>query len=330
MTVALVFLLQAYAAAPACRSCHPAQFAAQSATGHARTLHRAAQHPLAAQFVTTAPLRRPPRFEFRFAGLRVEALDGESSMELPLEWAFGSGEHGVTFVSRLPADSYLEHSFTYYSDAKAFDITPGHRGLPAGTLLQAAGQVFGRPGITRCFQCHSTGPVEARREIRIAEAGVRCEACHGPGRAHAASPTRGNIRNPRALMPDQVLRLCGTCHRAPSGDAETIDWGNPWMVRHQPPYLERSKCYQLSGTLSCVTCHDPHQRLRRNDPGHYSRQCAACHSAEALPPAAVCRAQPDPDCTACHMPAVAADPHLKFRNHWIGVYRNSATLTPSR
>jgi hypothetical protein len=99
-----------YTGAAACRSCHAAEFERQSAGGHARTLYRAAEHPLAARFVPANPLRRASRFRFDFERFdrkfRVTVGDGEAAMEIPVEWAFGSGTHGVTFVSRLAQDSY--------------------------------------------------------------------------------------------------------------------------------------------------------------------------------------------------------------------------------
>jgi Cytochrome c554 and c-prime len=343
LVAALAWLLQGAAASPyagaqACRLCHSAQFERQSASGHARTLYRAAEHPLAARFAAEQPLVRSERFRFTFREFRVQLTDGQTEMEIPIQWAFGSGTHGVTFVSRLADDSYLEHAFSYYSDTGSFDLTPGHRSLAARTLPEAAGQVFRLrgPGFTirSCFQCHSTGPVSAseRSEIQIAQAGVRCEACHGPGRAHVETASRQSIRNPRSMSADDLNRFCGLCHRSPDGGDAANDFTNPWNVRHQPPYLEQSRCFRASaGALSCLTCHAPHEPLRRNDPKFYSARCAACHRPNhRLPPARVCRADAAPDCTACHMPLVAADPHLKFRNHWIGVYRGSARLMPSR
>ena len=55
-----------YVGAPACRACHPAQFAQQSASEHARSLFPAAEHPLAGSFASTGELLRPPNFRFRF------------------------------------------------------------------------------------------------------------------------------------------------------------------------------------------------------------------------------------------------------------------------
>jgi hypothetical protein len=327
----------AYIGAQACRSCHPSQFAGQSGSGHAQALHRAADHPLAASFTPSAPFDRPPNFHFRFArtpqGLEVRADDSKYLTRLPLEWAFGAGAHAVTFVGKATDEVYLEHSLSYYSDTRSLDITPRHEGLPAATLHQAMGQALkiegSGPTVQDCFQCHSTGPVSVspKQEIEITEQGVRCEVCHGPGRAHAlSSGAEKPARNPGLLRAGELNRFCGTCHRFQERDARTIDWSDAWNVRHQPPYLEQSQCFQRSGgALSCLTCHGPHEKLRR-DAAYYDGKCASCHNQRTRPPKEICGA----DCARCHMPAVAANSHLKFRNHWIGIYRNGATLKPSR
>jgi hypothetical protein len=284
-------------------------------------------------------LTRPPNLRFVFAreadGLRVEINDGERVAEIPVEWAFGSGTHGVTFVSSLGGGLYLEHAFSFYSNDGVFDLTPGHEQLPTGSLMEAAGQVFGSQGgrsIRGCFQCHSTGPVSvsSRQEIEVSQQGVRCEACHGPGKTHVAEPKSASIRNPRSLPADEQIRFCGSCHRLPGGSEASNDFSNPWNVRHQPPYLEQSKCFRESnGALTCITCHAPHEPLRRVDIAYYRAKCSSCHSARH-PPAKRCLADSDSNCIQCHMPVVQPGRRLKFRNHWIGVYRTGAPLIPAR
>src|SRR5688572_9019545 len=72
-----------YVGGQACGGCHSTQLSQQSASGHARTLRPAADHPLAKFFVP--------------------------KLEIPVQWAFGSGGQAVTFVSQVDEDSYLEH-----------------------------------------------------------------------------------------------------------------------------------------------------------------------------------------------------------------------------
>lgn len=337
-----------YVGAGVCGSCHPSQFERQSVSGHARTLHRASEHPLKNQFVPPQPLRRPPKFRFRYQldGEQIVVLadDNEYVMELPVEWAFGAGDHGVTFVSRLNTRSYLEHAFSYFSSAGSMDITPGHESIRPETLLQAMGlryQVRG-PGnaISNCFGCHSTGPLSysPKQEVWINERGVRCESCHGPGGSHVDAMSKGDvaragvtIRNPKQFAADDLLQFCGTCHRDPDNFSEEFDYKLAWNVRHQPPYFRKSRCFQRSvENLSCFTCHDPHEPVRRNEPDYYRERCMTCHEAEGRVPAETCEANRPSDCTDCHMPEVAVNSNLKFKNHWIGVYREEDPLIPVR
>lgn len=336
-----------FVGAQVCGSCHSAQFESQSKSGHARTLHRAPNHPLAGAFVPERPLRREPNFRFRFKAVGeqiiVSADDGEYVMELPLEWAFGAGDHGITFVSRLDKNLYLEHAFSYYADIGSLDITTGHEKEKPETLHQAMGMAYPVEGegqsIAGCFRCHSTGGLSfsGSHKIDVAEKGVRCEVCHGPGRAHVKSVSGGkvelarrHINNPRRMSAGEMNQFCGTCHRVIRDDGPEFDFETAWNVRHQPPYLSQSACFRKSsGRLSCITCHNPHEAVRRNEPGFYRAKCVSCHDTK-LPPSEICTAATNSDCTSCHMPKVKVSAHLAFKNHWIGVYSAGNRLTPSR
>src|SRR5215831_1706319 len=108
-----------YVGARACAACHPAQSGAQSKSGHAGALERAAEHRMAPAVVAQTSLTREGRFRFQFrqadGEIRVRATDGEGIMDVPIEWAFGAGVQAVTFVTRVSSDWYLEHYFSYYS-----------------------------------------------------------------------------------------------------------------------------------------------------------------------------------------------------------------------
>ncbi len=281
-----------YAGSQVCRRCHAAEFAGHAGTGHARSLSKAAEHRLAASFPA--------------------ALAGE--------WAFGAGAQAVTFVSQLDEDAYLEHGLSWYAAAKSMALTPGHR-TPAGERYRTFD-----PGaaILRCFQCHSTGPVRLAAGFKVepSESGVQCEACHGPGADHARSLQP--IRNPKRLPAAELNQLCGGCHRKPAAAGDDTDWTNPWNTRHQPPYLARSACFQRSrGALSCLTCHPPHAPIARNA-AVYDRTCSGCHATPRHRTPVAGRS-----CVGCHMPAVEPGPHLRFANHWIGVYTGGRPLQPS-
>ncbi|MFQ5492070.1 MAG: multiheme c-type cytochrome [Phycisphaerae bacterium] len=85
-----------------------------------------------------------------------------------------------------------------------------------------------------CVECHATGGAPDRHpengifDTRVAELGIACESCHGPGEEHiranadplrryrfrirdAADPT---IVNPAKLSPRRATHVCGQCHGA--------------------------------------------------------------------------------------------------------------------
>ncbi len=223
-------------------------------------------------------------------------------------WAFGAGAQAITYVSPVDEDHYLEHGLSWYRRIQALALTPGHTnasGVRYPTFSPDA-------NLLRCFQCHSTGQLTLtpQRTVQPAEEGVRCETCHGSGRAHAAAPSPANIRNPRRLTAAQINETCGECHRMPPAKGVATNFENPWNVRHQPVYFSQSACFQKSGGgLSCLTCHNPH------DDKPADAQCASCH------PQAKHSTPVSGTCVSCHMPVVKPSDLLGFANHWIGVYR---------
>jgi Zn finger protein HypA/HybF involved in hydrogenase expression len=334
-----------YIGAEQCGSCHAAEFAAQKQSEHAHSLSRPLDHALADQFVKDRRFLLAGKYQFQFlrnAGeLHVRAWDNSRAFEIPVEWAFGAGAQAVTFVTRADSNWYLEHALSYYSAAQSYAATPGQSAPAEDTLPAALGRLYGindsEAGISACFQCHSTGPVTAggSGELRPSELGVRCEACHGPGGAHREAAlardlplARASIRNPAHMKPEELNQLCGTCHRQPAPLGVQVDWKNSWNIRHQPVYLSQSACFRESRAgLSCVTCHDPHAELRKND-AFYNDRCAECHSQKKRPPSRVCLSQPSSNCVDCHMPGVSPQSYLTFANHWIGIYPSSDKLKP--
>jgi predicted CXXCH cytochrome family protein len=93
-----------------------------------------------------------------------------------------------------------------------------------------------------CIECHSTaGKVgfERQQEVfrsAVAELGIACEACHGPGRAHADAnrdPLRryrlhlSESADPTIVQPERLAQrasaqVCGQCHGI--GVADELDW----------------------------------------------------------------------------------------------------------
>jgi hypothetical protein len=273
-----------YVGSAACEKCHPVEFKAQSASAHARSLAR-------------------------------------SNSRQPGEWAFGAGEQAITFVTKVNAEYYREEGKSWYRNLNGYAPTPGARSAEGSVyrLFDPSGDIL------RCFSCHSTGPLTLAADDAIVphELGVRCEACHGPAAAHVRSPAQSHPQNPGRLDADRLNEFCGACHRMPLGSAETVDFRNPWNVRHQPPTLAASACFRESkGRLSCLTCHSPHAPVERKL-AVYDATCKTCHAAPAHR-----RPVANRSCVECHMPSVRPKPYLSFTNHRIATYAPSDPRLP--
>jgi len=283
-------------------------------------------------------------YRYRDGALSI-AREAEGQVEECIaEYAFGSGHHATTFVSVIDPEvpAILEHRLTYYANAGALGLTPGHDLKPPPPGLTPLGGVPPPHAARACFGCHAT-EVSAHGNQRIDEAtmipNVSCERCHGPGRAHVTAARRGAPESELSLPlgPDrwtapQLLRFCGECHRHPAGPRpDQIRRGDPILARFQPIGLSLSKCYQQSaGSLSCVTCHDPHARASSNRAG-YDATCLKCHggpalsatSASSLPaPGVACPVSPRQRCVECHMPRVNLGHDLFLSDHWIRIYKD--------
>jgi hypothetical protein len=152
-----------------------------------------------------------------------------------------------------------------------------------------------------CGECHTTGYRPTGNQDNLpgivgtwAEPGIQCEACHGPGSAHASDPYGVFLRIERDA------EACGQCHRR--GDVTVVD-AKGGFIEHHEQYEELFQSKHL--TIDCVACHDPHSgvvQLREENLPTTRTQCENCHFKEA-------QFQDNPrhellgvDCVDCHMP----------------------------
>lgn len=229
-----------YAGSAACRTCHPAEYASQSGSEHARALAR-------------------------------------SRAGQPGDWAFGAGLQAITFVSRADPENYLEHELTWYTRLNRYARTPGHR-QPGGVRYRIFDPQAAILRCFACHSTGPVS-LAADGAIVPAELGVRCEDCHGPAAAHVRDPGQVRPVNPKRLSANAVNDLCGACHRMPMGATASTDLKDPWNARHQPLLLAASRCFRESrGRLSCLNCHVSHQPLETRH-SSYDAACARCHAA---------------------------------------------------
>jgi hypothetical protein len=263
---------------------------------------------------------------------RLESRDGRAlltatkdgrSLEQPLDWAFGAGRVGQTYVYAKDG-VFHESRLSYLGAIAGLAFTP-KRALdaPAG-LAEALGRPIGESEARRCFGCHSAatttnGVVDQAGLIP----GVTCEACHGPGARHVAAVREERVGEiphsslrPSRSDPAGAVDFCGACHGT-WWDVTLAGEKGIAALRSQPFRLQSSACWGKDGDprLTCTACHDPH-RPAAHDPLAYDARCRACHAAEpasagtARDAARTCRVASD-RCVSCHMPKYEV-PEMRF------------------
>jgi hypothetical protein len=333
-----------YVGAASCRECHPGECAAFARSGHARTLRPAESDPIA-RWLDGRTVGDPERtgvewsYHLRDGKLSVDRREGSKVETLPIEFSFGSGHAGKTFVTTFKSNPGVppigfEHRLSYLALGRKLAITPGQeRGAPAepGTRMTPSGRLMDEYGLMRCFSCHvTTGSLRDRNLIDTATMipNVSCERCHGPAGAHVDAARRGaaeeELRMPLGLdaaSPSDEIAACGECHRTPGAvEKSTIRPDNASIVRFQPIGLVQSRCYREGpGGLRCTSCHDSHARLSR-DTAAYEAVCLNCHHSGG-PARTLCPVSSSKDCVSCHMPRREATPGSLFTDHWIRVDR---------
>jgi len=97
-------------------------------------------------------------------------------------------------------------------------------------------------------------------------------------------------------------------------------------LRYQPYRIFSSRGHSGDPRISCVACHDPHDKLAE-DAAFYDSKCLACHlttrgqAKTALRSAPACPVSKQ-QCTTCHMPKIELPgAHGKFTDHWIRIVK---------
>jgi Cytochrome c554 and c-prime len=325
-----------YVGPATCAQCHPSEAAVQENTPMAKACLRAAD---------SKALQENERLSFRLGdyaydimrttgGSRYLVSDGRQSISAPLDWAFGQGQAGQTYILER-AGVFYESQLSYFPILQALDFTPGHSHSVPSSLEEAIGRRLDPAATHRCFDCHNTASSTAGQfDPDHLIPGVTCEACHGPGARHVSAMRKVQrgagpalILNPAKLGPVESLDFCGACHHT-WADVVMEEGRGIGTVRFQPYRLELSRCWGKGNTgITCLTCHDPHQPLA-GDPASYDDRCLGCHSAAKRSSpvsgrlAASCP-QATKNCVTCHMPKYEVpDTHTKFTDHWIRIARS--------
>ena len=330
-----------YAGTGSCTSCHSEIFQRQQKTPMAEALSPANG--------TSIPGLSQKPAQFRVNGLDYEVVandklnysvrDGKNSLSVPVNWIFGDGQFGRTFVYEYKGN-YYESRLSYYGEGHGLDFTTGNPGQTPGRLDAALGRRMSLDELPLCFGCHSTkASTNGQFDPSHLTPGVSCEACHGPGTAHVAEMSMGSgrsatlISNVSKLSPTDSVDYCGACHRT-SADVTLMGVTGVLTLRFPAYRLERSRCWGKNGDgrLTCIACHDPHEDLVREATA-YDKKCLGCHQAAGSSKLRASNHLPScptgrPGCVSCHMPKhEIPEMHATFTDHRIGIYAPNAAFS---
>ncbi len=329
-----------------CGRCHEDHVAS-----HARTFHRtmtqeassagAVLAPFAGEsmsyFGVTARFDRDARDRPR---VTFEGPGGRDRHSAIIERTVGSRRYqqyltreGSTYV-RLPIAWHVEEQRWIHMNGAFLVADPEEP--PAGGAIEA--DDYARHATRwndNCIFCHNVAPDPGLRpdgtfESQVAELGVACEACHGPGDDHVVSnvnPARRywlhveagrdpSIVNPSRLAPERSAEICGRCH----GQRITSDVSA--FLRDGDPFVPGEELAQYSRPLARDTTLDgqrvfearfwpdgtarltayEYQGLLQSECVRGGLTCTTCHGMHEGDPRGQIRPamRGDAMCTQCH------------------------------
>jgi predicted CXXCH cytochrome family protein len=361
----------AYVGSAACRDCHLDHLASWK-----RTFHRTMTAEAIPAFVkgdfggailaaagVTARMDRAPDGRFRMTFRRA----GEPDRVATVDRTVGSRRY-QQYLTKI-GDTYWRLPVAWsVVDQRWFPMTSAFLFRdPDPPAAAAAVGGDGRPvfgggdfdrHVTRwndnCVFCHNVAPNPARDPdsgrfaTTVAELGIACEACHGPGGEHvarnadparrarlsttgAADPT---IVNPSRLSPGRAADLCGRCHGQRLADdvGPFLAHGDPFVpgddlaIESAPLWQDTplrgdrtafAARFWTDGTAR-LTAYEYQGLLQSPCAMRGPLTCTSCHGMHEGDPRGQIRArfagQPDRMCTGCHQ-ALAAGPALAAHAH---------------
>lgn len=262
-------------------------------------------------------------------------------LEREIHYVMGSGNHARTYLHQYPDGRLAQLPLGWYADQGGFvAMNPGfdqpvHQGFRREISFDC---MFCHNGYPRIEPGADRSGQDALYPGRLVE-GIDCQRCHGPGEAHvqaagegaSADAIRAAIFNPVDESPQRQLETCLQCHfestsrrlpyaivrfdrpafsyqpQEPLADF-VLHFDHPDGVRedkfeiagHGYRFLQ-SECFRQSESMTCTTCHDPHQTLRGEAAkSAYNQVCRDCHQQPLASAEHASFGQAD--CTGCHMP----------------------------
>ncbi|MEC7262134.1 MAG: multiheme c-type cytochrome [Bacteroidota bacterium] len=273
-----------------------------------------------------------------------------------LDIVVGSGVKGQSYLT-FNEDFLTQLQVSYFTLTDDFINSPGYPNYR-----------FTRSVTDNCIKCHVTfaknGDFKGNTNIYERESfiyGIDCERCHGPLQKHVDFRT-GNLQQMKedvVIKIDTLARqlkmdICVQCHSGlraiqikdnpfsfVTGEklddyAKNYNFGRPetQLDVHGNQYglLKSSECFKNSSTMSCTTCHDPHQN-QRGETDYFNAKCVECHALpKDLHKSPNLNSSNLNNCISCHMPLFPSqtmkvqlgkdtqETSVNIRTHLIGIY----------
>ncbi|HEX5139097.1 MAG TPA: multiheme c-type cytochrome [Planctomycetota bacterium] len=316
-----------------CAACHEGEHSPWHGSGHARALGE----PSAATgaFDGKPVGEATPLTEDGVPVVRVDARGGRAPGHHRVTWVVGGTNELYLFTDARGAWRVLPIAWSGASTAwePAGDVLSGLWGPFQGDPRQV---VFNRD----CAMCHATRfdpgfRPEGQAEVffsKVAEPGVGCEACHGPGSVHARwhEEKRAGAYEAPAKLTRGGPGGCIVCHgvheflfalpddpAVPAAElAVSRDFDGPGffadgrrsVVHGEGAAFAGSRC--AKGGATCLSCHPPHGDAQPVG----DAPCTRCHDGFARKEHTF---HDGVSCLDCHMPRLFAAPFGFCRDHAI-------------
>ncbi|NLI75774.1 MAG: hypothetical protein GX442_04950 [Candidatus Riflebacteria bacterium] len=297
------FESRSYAGSKACAACHEKIFQAWAKTPHARMTRRPAEVP------------------------EVQGLTS-GELEWPVEKVrYVLGSH---YVHRFVAEA----SGTLVVLPRIWD---------RNSRSWLATRDYGwdrRFYLKQCAGCHNTG--FSAENDRFVEAGVGCEACHGPALNHVRTTSPRFVANPADFPPERQEMLCESCHTSgldntgqyhfpvgyqpgddlssffsgltpkPGQDDTNFAGDESVADRHRQWEFLKARLFLAKG-LTCDYCQNfrNYKTASGSEYLTHDQYCLTCHTDRERHPAE----SPGENCTRCHVPMKTASGAYSIHDH---------------
>lgn len=237
----------------ACRSCHMPHYDSWHQSYHRTMTQLASEESIRAPFDGRDLISKEGRFkvdrqgEWFIAempdpdweaqqfkdGIGSGQSDSAPRVTLPIVMTTGSHHLQAYWVPSEHGNKVRIFPWVYHIDTQ--------RWIPNGDsfILPPHSKRYGQVWNNNCILCHSVagdvGHEPGNWQSRVAELGISCEACHGPGASHVARHNNPVTRygqhfsddadptivNPARLSHTKSAEVCGQCHCGFDDDAST-------------------------------------------------------------------------------------------------------------